>query len=182
LNEQVQKPKPKPKIRPLIIITLAIVVIVGIFISWDKINYFYGSIKVGKVDDKTAEKEIEKNFASKTPEGEMRDYENMSEYRLLQEVHGMTHQKVYAAEKWGSSEITKDKIEKLYAVVQKRQFQDKEIQNILLGILKRWSKGDFSKAVSEHNEIWNYLDGNIGKATRLLTPQEELIYVERHFR
>lgn len=53
---------------------------------------------------------------------------------------------------------------------------------MLLDILEPWTTRDFSNAVSAHNRIWAYQKGNIGKATRLLTPQEELEYIEDEFR
>lgn len=106
-------------------------------------------------------------------------YDYMGKGGLIQEVHDMTHQKVYAKQKWGSSEITADKVQKLYEVVIDNQFETKEM---LLEILEPWTRGDFSNAVRAHNKIWSYQNGTIGKATRLLTPEEELAYIEKHFR
>lgn len=129
-----------------------------------------------------AKVELEKSFETLTPQGEMPEYEKKSEFALLQEVHGMTHQKVQADKKWGSSEITKDKVVKLYEVVENKKFNKTNIQRMLLDILEPWTRGDFSNAVTAHNRIWEYQDGNIGEATRLLTPQEEHAYIEKHFR
>jgi len=133
-------------------------------------------------EQEEAKLELEQSFEAITPKEDMPKYESMSEKELLNEVHGMTHQKVEADQKWGSSEITRDKIETMFTVVSEKSFKDGELKSILLSILEPWTKGDFSDAVEEHNLIWNYKDGNIGEAKRLLTPVEEQEYVEKHFR
>ncbi|WP_147536129.1 DUF6241 domain-containing protein [Bacillus marasmi] len=127
-----------------------------------------------------AKQELDKSFETATPTGEMRDYAGMSELELLDEIHGMTHQKVMADQKWGSSEITKDKVEMIYEVVKSKKAS--EIRSMLIDILEPWVKGDFSNAVEDHNRIWNYKDGNIGEATRLLTPIEEQEYIDKTFK
>lgn len=138
-------------------------------------------VTVSKSEEAAAQKEIKKDFESSTPKGKMPDYETMSENALIQEVHGMTHQKVKAEQKWGSSLITKDKVLKLYSVVKSRDFKDQNAKEMLLGILEPWTRGDFSNAVSAHNKIWEYEDGTIGKATRLLTASEEKEYIKHTF-
>jgi hypothetical protein len=49
-------------------------------------------------------------------------------------------------------------------------------------ILTRWSEGDFTQADNDHNAIWKLQKGNIGEATRPLTPEEELKFVEETFK
>jgi Family of unknown function (DUF6241) len=49
---------------------------------------------------------------------------------------------------------------------------------IYLEMLHRWEKGDFSQSVSEHNRLWEILGGTIGKATRLMTDEEQKAYAE----
>lgn len=129
-----------------------------------------------------AKAELDKSFETLTPQGEMPEYEMMTEFELLDEVHGMTHQKVLAEQKWGSSEITKDKVVKLYEIVKNKNFKNAEIRSMLLEILEPWTRGDFSNAVEDHNRIWNYKEGNVGEAERLLTPVEEQKYIEKQFR
>lgn len=164
-------------------IGLLTAVLMGVYLYLNKAGT--EPANTGKVDSESeaeAKDELEKSFETSTPEGEMPDYDKKGELALLQEVHGMTHQKVQADKKWGSSEITKDKVLKLYDVVENKKFEDKNIQRILINILEPWTRGDFSNAVTAHNKIWDYLDGNIGKATRLLTPKEEQEYIEKYFR
>jgi hypothetical protein len=153
--------------------------------------YFYLSNDSGmklnlKKNDPVAAKEaqtkIDKGFAAPVSSKVTDKYETMSEGELIQEVHNMTHQKVKADKKWGASEITADKVQKLYEVIQSKDFKKSSNKQMLLEILEPWTRQEFSNAVSAHNKIWSYQNGNIGKATRLLTPQEELDYIEDEFR
>ncbi|MFV8828220.1 DUF6241 domain-containing protein [Alkalihalobacterium sp. APHAB7] len=45
----------------------------------------------------------------------------------------------------------------------------------------RSTKGDFSQAVYDHNVIWEIQGGTVGKATRLLTEEEEREYIQMYF-
>ncbi|MEH6991716.1 DUF6241 domain-containing protein [Neobacillus drentensis] len=134
------------------------------------------------VTTKEAQTKIEKGFEAPVSSKIMAEYETMREEKLIQEVHNMTHQKVEADKKWGASEITADKVQKLYEVIQTKDFKKSSHKQMLLDILEPWTRQDFSNAVSAHNRIWAYQKGNIGEATRLLTPQEELEYIEDEFR
>lgn len=44
---------------------------------------------------------------------------------------------------------------------------DEREKQILLGIINRWEKGDYSQGVFDHNHVWNWLDGKDGKAVAL---------------
>lgn len=104
--------------------------------------------------------------------------ENTPEWVFKQEIHAMTHQKVYAADKWGEVIVTEELID---AMMQKLEEQKDDFKNASFyeETLTAWKRGDFSNAVEVHNEIWASQDGTIGKATRLLTPEEEKEYVDR---
>lgn len=165
---------------------LLIVMIGAVYFVINKGNLFgtsmaTGHVTVNKTGEAAAKTEMKKEFETSTPKGKMPDYENMSDNQLIQEVHGMTHQKVQAEQKWGSSQITKDKVLKLYGVVKNKDFKDQNAKDILLEILKPWTRGDFSNAVAAHNQIWEYQKGTIGKATRLLTASEEKAYIKQNF-
>ena len=153
--------------------------------------YFYLSEDSGqklnlKKNDPVAAREaqtnIDKSFEAPMSSEISEKYENMRNVELVQEVHNMSHQKVKSEKKWGSSEITAEKVQKLFNVIKNRDFEDINTKSMLLNILEPWIKKDFSNAVTAHNNIWSYQKGNIGKATRLLTPQEELEYIEEEFR
>jgi hypothetical protein len=153
--------------------------------------YFYlsddGGLKLGlkkndPVSTKEAETKIEKSFEAPLSSKVTAEYEAMSDEELIQEVHNMSHQKVEADKKWGSSEITADKVQKLYEVIKNKDFKKRSNKQMLLDILEHWTRKDFTNSVSAHNRVWSHQKGNIGKATRLLTPLEELEYIEKEFR
>jgi Family of unknown function (DUF6241) len=155
--------------------------IVGIYFYFsdgDGLNFWS---KESGTENKDPETVIEKSYQAEASPIELLKYDHMGEKRLIQEVHNMTHQKVHAKQKWGSSEVTADKVEKLYEVVMGNSFKKAEAKEMLLEILEPWKRGDFSNAVVAHNQIWSYQKGTIGRATRLLTTEEELKYIEKEF-
>ncbi|MRH44172.1 hypothetical protein GH741_16135 [Aquibacillus halophilus] len=122
----------------------------------------------------------EENFENETtPADELKKYETMSNDSILQEIHKMTHQKVMAKHKWGSVEITRQRVEKIYAEIEKKE--DFQNQAVILNLLSPWLEGNFDNAVEVHNQVWSIQDGTIGKASRLLTPEEEREYINKHF-
>lgn len=107
--------------------------------------------------------------------------DNLIEHKVNEAIHSMSHQKVEAKVKWGHTQITQAKVDRLLAVVKMNDYKYKELY---ISILERWSKGDFSHAVEDHNAIWEMQGGedsrNSGRATRLLTPAEEQAYIENN--
>ncbi len=103
---------------------------------------------------------------------------NTPEWVFKQEIHEMTHQKVYASHKWGEVVVTEELIDDM---LQKLDEQQEEFKNASFyhETLTAWKRGDFSNAVEVHNEIWASQSGTIGQATRLLTAEEEKEYIER---
>ena len=103
---------------------------------------------------------------------------NTPEWVFKQEIHEMTHQKVYASHKWGEVVVTEELIDDM---LQKLDEQQEEFKNASFyhETLTAWKRGDFSNAVEVHNEIWASQSGTIGEATRLLTAKEEKAYIER---
>ena len=104
--------------------------------------------------------------------------ENTPEWVFKQEIHEMTHQKVYASHKWGEVVVTEELIDDM---LQKLDEQQEEFKNasFYYETLTAWKRGDFSNAVEVHNEIWASQSGTIGQATRLLTAEEEKEYIKR---
>lgn len=100
------------------------------------------------------------------------------EGEVQQVIHEMSHQKVKAPEKWGAIKITQERIDLLLKYVKKQDF---EHQDVYVDILERWSEGDFSQADLDHNAIWELQGGTIGKATGLLSKEEEAVFIEKYF-
>lgn len=118
----------------------------------------------------------------KVTEEELLYPDNLVEEKVSEAIHSMSHQKVQSGAQWGHTQITQEKVYRLLAVC---KMNDYEHNDLYIPILERWSKGDFSNAVDDHNEMWKiHQDGNEnapGKATRLSTPEEEGYYIQRYF-
>lgn len=105
--------------------------------------------------------------------------ETMNEAQLQFFLHEMTHSKVYAEDKWGEARpISQENIDSLLAVVAASDFKDRAYYR---RTLEEWQDGDFMNAVDVHNKIWHLHGGTIGKATRLMTQEEENAYIQAHF-
>lgn len=126
---------------------------------------------VGYVETTSEKIALEKQFPDDLPD-----------YLLMEAIHSMSHQKVESSDyaKWGHEQITQAKVDRLLAVV-KKNVVGYANQELYIEILERWSKGDFSQAIKDHNSIWELQSGNTGRAIRLLTEEEEAEYVKQHF-
>jgi hypothetical protein len=102
---------------------------------------------------------------------------NLSEEDILNYMHGMSHQKVVAEEKWLHYEMTNERIQFLISVVENDNYKNGEL---LLDILQRWAEGDFQRADKDHNKIWSLQGGNVGEATGVMTPEQEQQYLEEN--
>ncbi|SDG75878.1 hypothetical protein SAMN04487975_101400 [Planococcus glaciei] len=103
----------------------------------------------------------------------------MDEKKLQDHLHEMSHSKVYAADKWGQVRlITQANIAELLAIVEASNFEKKTFYQ---NTLEDWQRGDFSNAVEVHNSIWTWHGGTVGKATRLMTEEEEQAYTRSNF-
>ncbi len=106
---------------------------------------------------------------------------DLKEFEVQSAIHHMSHQKVEAEKKWGAILITEERVKRLYDVVVANQNEYK-YANTYIKILERWLEGDFSQAVSDHNAIWELQDGNVGKATGLLSMKEEEKFIEKYMK
>ncbi|MDM5229762.1 DUF6241 domain-containing protein [Lysinibacillus pakistanensis] len=166
--------------------TKAIIVIIGILFTFGGI---FGYFKFTEQMEKPVpEKEkaivehagvtLENKIVTKE---ELLYPDNLIEHKVNEAIHSMSHQKVEAKVKWGHTQITQAKVERLLDVAKMNDYKYKELY---VSILERWSKGDFSHAVEDHNAIWEIQGGdesrNSGKAIRLLSPEEEQAYIEHN--
>ncbi|WP_226086049.1 DUF6241 domain-containing protein [Mesobacillus sp. S13] len=113
-----------------------------------------------------------------SPNGEKLFNEEMTDAQVKKAIHLLSHQKVKAVEKWGAEEITQEKIDLLLQVVEGSSFYNRDLY---LRILTAWAKGDFSRADLDHNAVWELQEGTVGRATGLLTPEEENLFIEENF-
>ncbi|MGG1676404.1 DUF6241 domain-containing protein [Neobacillus sp. NRS-1170] len=122
-----------------------------------------------QIQDKNSE-EIAKDFPLNMSENDMRDV-----------IHQMSHQKVVADKKWGAIPLTNKRVNRLLEVVKENQANYINT-DVYYGILKRWAKGDFSRADEDHNAIWSLQKGTVGKADGLASSKEERDFIEENFK
>jgi DNA integrity scanning protein DisA with diadenylate cyclase activity len=102
----------------------------------------------------------------------------MTEEQVQNAIHQMSHQKVRAEKKWGFIPLTRERVDRLIEVINANQY---EHEDVYLDILKEWKESNFSNIDGNHNAIWVLQDGNVGKATGILTLEEEMKYIEQHY-
>jgi DNA integrity scanning protein DisA with diadenylate cyclase activity len=102
----------------------------------------------------------------------------MTEEQVQDAIHQMSHQKVRAEKKWGFIPLTRERVDRLIEVINANQY---EHEDVYLDILKEWKESNFSNIDGNHNAIWVLQDGNVGKATGILTLEEEMKYIEQHY-
>jgi len=105
----------------------------------------------------------------------------LKDFQIADAIHAMSHQKIKAEEKWSFLPLTAERVTRLMDVIEtnKNQYENSAIY---LRILTRWSENDFSEIDREHNEIWELQDGNIGRATGILSHEEELKFIEKYYK
>ncbi|MBO0601455.1 hypothetical protein I2483_07260 [Sporosarcina sp. E16_3] len=106
---------------------------------------------------------------------------SMEEYGVQDAIHGMSHQKVRADDKWGFIPLTQDRVQRLIEVVEAND-NNYISAPVYLDILNRWANNDFSRADKDHNAIWDLQEGNVGKASGLLSIEEERTFIKKHFK
>ncbi|PRS26900.1 hypothetical protein C6W19_24195 [Bacillus sp. RJGP41] len=98
---------------------------------------------------------------------------------VMKTMHSMTHQKVVSEEKWYNLEMNSENINALYNFIDDSEIIDYKSE--LLRIVGKWKEGNFDDIVEEHNYLWGEQNGNVGKATGVLTPEEEAQFVKLNF-
>lgn len=106
---------------------------------------------------------------------------DMEEERVQIYLHQMTHQKIIADKKRGAVEMSEENIGNMLKIV-KENYDYYEHSEFYEKTLMAWQDGDFSNSVSVHNTIWNWHNGTVGRATGLMSAEQEAEYVEDHFR
>ncbi|GAE93296.1 hypothetical protein JCM21714_2367 [Gracilibacillus boraciitolerans JCM 21714] len=102
----------------------------------------------------------------------------LSESAYMDTLHQMTHQKIYADQKWGAVEITEERMELMLNIAEESNFTHRDFY---IETLTSWQNDNFSNAVEVHNYIWEQQNGTIGRATRMLTDEEQQQYIEKYF-
>ena len=93
----------------------------------------------------------------------------------------MSHQEVQAEDEWGFLPLTQDRVTRLIEVVEENK-SSYDSAETFLRILTRWSTNDFSQADKDHNAIWSLQEGNVGRATGILSAKEERKFIKKYFK
>ncbi|SFL43106.1 hypothetical protein SAMN04487943_101511 [Gracilibacillus orientalis] len=132
-------------------------------------------LELTELSEDKAEENKEKGYLNTF--GDPKKKEEVKEEVFKIYMNYMAHQKVYADHMWGFYEITPDRINFLFEVLEIKTYEHEDVYK---EILTRWKEGDFSQAVQDHNKIWRLQNGNVGRATRLLTDEEEQAILKKH--
>jgi len=194
INNNETKKKPK-RLVPVISIVSCFILLL-LFSSYGYSNYVMKSnISVkGSHKVKTGMSEVIDPEKNETLDGERlplfssekeptNNHESIpTESQFIDYIHGMTHQKVQADEKWSLYEMNDKNISNLLDTLEKIKGQQTyEHYDFYYETLIQWKKGNFENAVDVHNQIWRWSGGTTGKATRSLTDEEEQEFISQYY-
>jgi len=128
-----------------------------------------------EADEKLAQEDTEPPKAN-----EQVETVGLSEGEFQIHLHQMTHQKIEATEKRGAIEMTPERIEEMLKILRANEGAYEEYE-FYEQSLTAWEEGNFSNAVNVHNTIWEWHNGTVGRATGLLSEEQEARYVEDNF-
>lgn len=139
--------------------------------------------EISKVAEEIEQREVSAETTEATEETKTVDKTDadMDEERVQIYLHQMTHQKITADKKRGAVEMSEENIGNMLKIV-KENYDHYEHSDFYEKTLLSWQEGDFSNAVSVHNTIWNWHNGTVGRATGLMSAEQEAEYVEKNFR
>lgn len=128
--------------------------------------------RVGMIED---QKEDEYETKNLNPFGHEVSKNEMTDFDFQKYIHGMSHQKVKAHKKWGFYKLTEAKVQWLYEALGQSEVRN---HSVYQQILKKWQNENFASIDQDHNTIWRLQGGTIGKASGILSPEEERAYIE----
>ncbi|PKH10217.1 DUF6241 domain-containing protein [Planomicrobium sp. MB-3u-38] len=139
--------------------------------------------EISKVAEEIEQREVSAETTEATEETKTVDKTDadMDEERVQIYLHQMTHQKITADKKRGAVEMSEENIGNMLKIV-KENYDHYKHSDFYEKTLLSWQEGDFSNAVSVHNTIWNWHNGTVGRATGLMSAEQEAEYVEKNFR
>ncbi|ASN06753.1 DUF6241 domain-containing protein [Virgibacillus necropolis] len=111
------------------------------------------------------------------PFGEEQKLNELNDYIYQEYIHGMSHQKVEASKKWGFYEIHSNRIKWLLEGLDEVEL---EHETAYRNILEKWKEENFSSVDGDHNAIWELQGGTVGRATGILSAEEEQAYINNN--
>ncbi|KHE67498.1 DUF6241 domain-containing protein [Halobacillus sp. BBL2006] len=115
--------------------------------------------------------------AGKNPFGQAVAASEMDDDTYQEYIHWMSHQKVEARKKWGYYELHPKRVTWLLEGLEQAELTHEKVYR---EILEKWKAEDFSTADEDHNRIWRLQNGTVGKASGILSPEEEAAFIQTH--
>ncbi|NIK12755.1 DUF6241 domain-containing protein [Alkalibacillus almallahensis] len=141
-----------------------------------KTNIEQTTIKQQEITELSKEKfKNAKNQEHLNPFGDIHSQTELPENKVKDYIDHMSHQKVEANEKWGFYLITDERIKWMIEAIQENDYKHGERY---MHILRAWERDDFDRVDEQHNFIWEMQAGTFGKATGVLSLEEEMNYLE----
>jgi hypothetical protein len=106
--------------------------------------------------------------------------DDLTDMEIAGFIHRMSHAKVVAEEKWGYEPITMKRIVRLIDVIEANKDNIKH-HGTYLRILNKWRDNDFSQADYDHNSVWSIQSGTVGRATGILSFEEEMEFIKQYY-
>ena len=140
------------------------------------------SAVVEQIEEREVSADTDTDTASaETDETNGEQTADMEEGKLQTYLHQMTHQKIVADKKRGAIEMSEENIANMLKIVKENKEHYRH-GDFYEETLVAWQNGDFSNAVTVHNTIWNWHNGSVGRATGLMSAEQEAEYVKKNFR
>ena len=106
--------------------------------------------------------------------------DDLTDMEIAGFLHRMSHGKVIAEEKWGNEPMTMNRIVRLINVIEANKENIKH-RGTYLRILEKWRNSDFSSVDYDHNSVWEIQHGTVGRATGILSHEEEMKYIQQYY-
>jgi hypothetical protein len=165
--------------------SVLLITVIGVYLAFGNLDQ--PSERIDSIDNTAGSSEMMKDEgqqSTSTAQVNHNPFEKsvktpLKETYIQQYIHAMSHQKVEANEKWSFFKITDERIDFLLGQLDVNKYKN---EGIYKDILLSWKEGDFSNAASQHNRIWRMQEGTIGKASGLLSPKEEEVFLQEQNR
>ena len=167
----------------LLVILISVFLILGTSIYKDikEVKEYSDSAKVyedtNDIEFKKKELSLDKNKDASyvNPFGDVHRPDAIDERTLRFYIYYMTNQKVDAPNDEGYYQISNERINFLLEVLDHKIYT---FETTYRDILTRWKNNDYSLILEDHYEVLRLLNKKDGRATRLLTTQEEQALLE----
>jgi len=82
---------------------------------------------------------------------------------ITEGMHKMANSLIVAKDIWGKTEMNRKNVNEMYVALHSQS--DSDQKKILMEIITKWDKADFSGIDTDHNRLWLLLNGSVGVAT-----------------